>query len=226
MTRIFIASYPDNGFTEKIQAIQANNSHLSELWGRQCVFSKLEKLHLTYLFMGNVDKANLTKIKPTLLALIDKSQEEFIKGKALLKLDFDRLEFWPSASNPKTMVLRSFKTNETISALQSKIKLALFPFIEPKVRDQALQDFKPHITLARFYDEGKLGNVSVNKDSRQLPKTNPKSVLKPNANDIRLLRNTIPLELKLSHLSIVESDLKTKNYNELEKLPLITLSLA
>ncbi len=218
MSRIFVGTFLNNNLVEQIKLLKDSNHHLSDFWGKKFNFTSLEKLHLTWLFLGIVEKANLVKIHQGLETMIDNNQEEFIKNKAKLILSFDQVEFWPNPQSPKTLVVTTNSLNDAVISLQSKIQRAIFPFIEPKVRDQALRPFKPHITIARFYSES--NNISAKTKLAIKVNPNPKLPPKLNVNDIRLLRKVIPLELKLADLSIVESNLTNKKYSTLAQLPL------
>ncbi|MFA6047702.1 MAG: RNA 2',3'-cyclic phosphodiesterase [Parcubacteria group bacterium] len=97
-------------------------------------WTKEANLHITLLFLGYVDEE-------TLLEVCQKVRE-VVGSEDIFDIEFDRIELFPSATDPK-MVALTGPTNADLLRLNEKIEKELNIFTSAK------KTFRPHITLGR-----------------------------------------------------------------------------
>lgn len=94
-------------------------------------------LHLTLLFLGSVDQAQIAEICTT-------ASKIKVPGKPLT-LVLDRLEVWRKS---KALVLTSEDAPPELMRLSYALEQAMLRFGQ----DQEHKEFRPHLTLARDYE--------------------------------------------------------------------------
>ncbi|AUY32599.1 RNA 2',3'-cyclic phosphodiesterase [Pseudomonas sp. PONIH3] len=97
-----------------------------------------ENFHVTLLFLGDVDAAQV----PAVCAVVDALR----LPEAKLRLVLDQLQVWPRAS---ALVLAPAQAPLALRQLVYDLQQALLPLgIEPSVRE-----YRPHLTLSRDFRE-------------------------------------------------------------------------
>jgi 2'-5' RNA ligase len=95
-----------------------------------------DNFHVTLLFLGDVDAAQL----PAICAAVERLQ----RPKAPLRLLLDRLQVWPRAG---ALVLEPEQAPAALRQLVYALQQALLPLgIEAQARD-----YRPHLTLSRDF---------------------------------------------------------------------------
>lgn len=96
---------------------------------------KKENIHITWIFLGNVDDSKIERV----LEIISKYQDVF-KG---LIFQSKQLELWPPKTAPRLIVLSGELNKEIdLNELSNELKTVCTLNIK--------EDFLPHITIARF----------------------------------------------------------------------------
>lgn len=126
--KIFISiNIPDKTRKRLAKAIE-KWADLPVKWTRE------PNLHITLLFLGHVDEGTLPQICQTVRAAAETEE--------IFDIDFDKIELFPSAEDPKTVALTG-PENADLLRLHEKIEKELHIFTSPK------KSFRPHITLGR-----------------------------------------------------------------------------
>lgn len=134
--RLFISIPLPDTMKEALATYMQAYQHKSELkQGRWCA---QQNLHITTLFLGNIDKEILPKIE---LAIT-----EALQMISSFDLPFDRVCFMPNTNRPH-MIWAQFAKNDTFSELILSLKKALEPIIGMIEEERKPI---PHVTLARL----------------------------------------------------------------------------
>ncbi|MFJ4153657.1 RNA 2',3'-cyclic phosphodiesterase [Pseudomonas sp. NPDC089752] len=104
-----------------------------------------ENFHLTLLFLGDVDTAQV----PAICAAVD----NLLRPEAPLRLLLDQLKVWPRAS---ALVLEPQETPATLRQLVYGLQQVMLPM---GVAEQA-REYRPHLTLSRNF-RGQVPEASV-----------------------------------------------------------------
>lgn len=128
--RLFIGTFLNKELVEKIRF-----ESLQELFEGDLKHIKKENIHMTWIFLRNVEENRQLDLKET----IDKHIEIF-KG---VIFQSTSLEFWPPKRQPRLIVLTG-KLNKEINLVD--LSNDLENICKPDIKD----DFLPHITILRF----------------------------------------------------------------------------
>ncbi|MBX9687690.1 MAG: RNA 2',3'-cyclic phosphodiesterase [Candidatus Obscuribacterales bacterium] len=137
--RLFIASFLDKQSQERISERQSYFQAKFECSGNlKLRFVRAEKLHLTWLFLGDCPEESICEINSVLSSLL--------KGKAKLQGMFTKESILGPDSRPQAFVLEADPAGPEISLLQKEIKESLQKFLQKP--DKSI--FRPHLTIFRF----------------------------------------------------------------------------
>jgi RNA 2',3'-cyclic 3'-phosphodiesterase len=98
-------------------------------------WTRVDKLHLTLLFLGNLD----TDMVPDICEKVKKS----VENEDLFDVEFETIEFGPSKDKPQMIWLLG-KSNDNLLKICEKIEKELGIYFAPK------KSFRPHVTLGRI----------------------------------------------------------------------------
>lgn len=157
MPRLFLGTYLNTNDQLALGKLAECNSHLAAEWNCRIKWSKPEQLHLTWIFFGNVEHNKIDSLCLAITETINSSHPQLTKNDAALT--YEKLECWFTGKIPKVLALVPNSVNANLLNHIKHIRLQLSEYAAPDVRDQSLNEFKPHITLAR------LANVSDQKPS-------------------------------------------------------------
>lgn len=133
--RLFLGTFLNKEFVEKIPFDEIQKSFEGDLKP-----IKKENIHMTWLFIGDVDDENLKKTgMPFPYEIVEKHLDTFKN----LVFTSNRLELWPPKRPPRLIVLEG-ELNKAVSftSLANDLKR----ICSPDIKD----NFLPHITIARF----------------------------------------------------------------------------
>lgn len=118
-----------------------SRAHLAERWGKSFRFVPPQKLHLTWMFLGDCDDKTQELVLEILDAKVKKANESY-------ELDYDKFAIWPKECSPRVGVLIASKPPESFVQLVQNIQAEISPLLKsPGVQHEK---YKPHITLIRF----------------------------------------------------------------------------
>lgn len=145
MLRLFLGSFLSQTQQNAYAQIRESNQDLSDRWQCQVRWVGLDKLHMTWLFLGLVEESHVPKISQVISSLLEKTLPQ-----APLSLTYDRLEAWLVRGQPRHVVLTPSKPEEGFLALADKLRGALTAYVAPDSLAQASRELKPHLTLMRL----------------------------------------------------------------------------
>lgn len=178
ISRLFIGTFLSAQQQDHLGRLRDQNDRLTSLWNQKLRWVKSKKLHLTWLFLGEVKEDLKPKIIDRLSTLIS--------SKSSLTITYDHAQFWPTPSKARQLVLTSQVVPSVASELAMDIRYKLADLVS-KPDDHP---FRPHITLLRF-------------DSHhQHPPHIP-----PQLPDFPELDQTLPLLHTIESISLIESHL-------------------
>jgi len=107
-----------------------------------CKWVKKENIHITVLFLGNLDNNQLLEtIQSTKQVLED--YKPFLVG-------IERFSYGPDNKIPPRLIWAKIKKNKEFSALKNDIENTIFDLPEYKYKTKEGKSFNPHITIARI----------------------------------------------------------------------------
>ncbi len=192
------------------------NEHLSALWRSRLKWVKESKLHLTWLFLGDMQNERITELSQRISQLIESRNQQIESA-----LIYDCLELWGRRGAPRNLVLTPQDADQSFLNFVKIARKELSEFASTEVVHQANTDWKPHITLLRLPDATKtlpaITKISSNKSHRSSKgKELPASI-------ITGLADLLPLNHAIDSVSLIESKEEdgSHKYNALETFLLI-----
>ena len=155
MVQVFVGSFFEDKEVDKFVRFAQNFK--SETTGR---LMRRDKLHLTWLFIGEVEEAQLDFLRSWLKLTME--QAALAAGKnQKVEIIYDSLDGWPNQQAARVVVARPTKSNDWVQFVAAHLLSALEdlraeqPQIWCKNTTQKVADteryltYKPHVTLLR-----------------------------------------------------------------------------
>ena len=137
--RLFIGTMLPVEDAEKIAEMrQSIEPKLQEWWDCELRWVRPDKLHITWLFLGNCDEANQEKIKEALPKLLDRQPR--------LQVTYEDFTMFGSKGRPNAVVLLPKQLDSAVLELGERLRDNLDRYCE-KANEYK---FNPHLTLFRF----------------------------------------------------------------------------
>jgi 2'-5' RNA ligase len=136
--RLFVGTFLPSDMQSSLGELKQYEQRLAEHWRCKIRLVHGKKLHLTWIFLGDVATKEVPEIERLLAAIASRHRST--------SLDYTGHEFWPSAKHAQTMVLIPQVVADPIRALAAELKEQLRPFTQKPV----IKPYRPHITLARM----------------------------------------------------------------------------
>lgn len=134
--RVFIAVNLPEEIREKLFSFQKEYPSIPAKWVGK------ENIHITVLFLGNLDDNQLFKSIQTAEKILERHKPFLIK--------IDRLIFGPENKFPPRMIWAEIGKNQSFAALKGEVEDALFGLPEYTHKEREKRAFNPHITVARI----------------------------------------------------------------------------
>lgn len=209
MPRLFIGTFISRTEQQKLSVLPRQNEHLETFWRRKPRWVKPEKLHLTWLFLGDVDENLVGKVGSTLhKVLYERGVTQDDTEKKDLLIEFTKPEVWPSSRKPRMIVLTNQAKAPDLHALARTIRTGLIPFYTEETEQEHNQEFRPHITILRL--DRRVENPPEKIAFQQ--KVDPR--VEPSA--INSLAEVLPVRLRVTEVCLIESHLGGHDYKVLE----------
>ncbi|MBC8000264.1 MAG: hypothetical protein IAF58_20075 [Leptolyngbya sp.] len=193
--RLFVGTFLGDREIAAVNSLEKANPNLSEGWNIRARFVPNEKLHLTWLFLGNVERIKIPVVETCLKTAIADWQE--FAGVSLLNIQYEQLQVWPSLLSPRVLVLEATKNLKHIRALNKSINTNLQAFCQSKDEVERFDVFRPHITVCRF---------SANKG--------PLIDTQRHIEDFNLPEKMLPVTQSITSLTLIESDLSSQSIEQ------------
>jgi 2'-5' RNA ligase len=202
MPRLFVGSFLTDEGIERLARLSAENQQLAETWRAKIRWTRGEKLHITWVFLGEVHSEAIPDLISELQTAID-SLASVLKP---LTISYDTIELWPNERQAALAVLTpSSPPNDTFKLVDA-VKRAVGKFISPTQKQHEFKTFRPHLTLLRFSDGQRRRSP--------LPKTS----------DVIIDKTILPVVHEIRDLHLIESAPGSKS-NEYRSLAQFSLDL-
>ncbi|MBX3076008.1 RNA 2',3'-cyclic phosphodiesterase [Candidatus Obscuribacterales bacterium] len=200
MPRLFVGTFLSDDGIERLAKLSADNRTLGETWNAKIRWTKGDKLHITWVFLGDVDSEAI----PDVISALKLAISSFTLKQKPLTLLYDRIELWPNEKQARLAVLTPSSTPADVFTLDDAVKRAVGKFISPSQKQHEFKNFRPHLTLLRFADGQRRRSP--------IPKTT----------DIEIADSLMPLEHKINDLHLIESTAQpdAHQYKSLERFQL------
>ncbi|MBX9876908.1 MAG: RNA 2',3'-cyclic phosphodiesterase [Candidatus Obscuribacterales bacterium] len=172
--RLFVGTYLSPAQQEVLGYLSERKAELEKQWHCRARIVKPIKLHLTWLFLGDVE-GKLDEITAKLQSTVSKFSK--------LSINFDQVEFWPSAKRPRMVVMTPSVIPDRVMEIAAEIQTQLKPYVSKPGH----REYRPHITLARLERE------SVKANAVELPDW--------------LVSKCVPLTQQIEKIELIESEL-------------------
>jgi len=140
LRRLFVGTFLSDSQKAHLGEIRRSNDRLVADWQRKLRWVRPVKLHLTWLFLGEV--------KGTLVPEVESRLASMLSEQPGGRIIYDQAEFWPSPGKARQLVLTASVIPDPVANLGKTIRAGLSELAaKPDARD-----FRPHITLLRFGD--------------------------------------------------------------------------
>lgn len=145
MPRVFVGTFlPEDG-RASVGALARDNSHLSESWHTKVRWVDQSKLHMTWIFLGDIQDDLIPEVSTALGKAVGRCRQE-----GLLDIEYDRFELWPNERKARLGVITPSMVPNQIITVDKTLKEALRAFLPKSERQNERTDFRPHITILRF----------------------------------------------------------------------------
>ncbi|MBI4532949.1 MAG: RNA 2',3'-cyclic phosphodiesterase [Candidatus Melainabacteria bacterium] len=157
VARLFIGSFLSLDQQQLLGLFQEHNDRLTALWQYKLRWVKPIKMHLTWLFLGNVKAMQVDSIVKPLKTITARY--------ASMELVYNNCEFWPSPSKPRQLVLTPRSTPPEAAKIGADIKACLAHIAAKEDR----HTFCPHITLLRLEPAHNQQHLHVSRQALEIP---------------------------------------------------------
>lgn len=145
LKRLFIGTFLSPAQKDALAQLSTHKAELEKQFKCKIRFVKPHKLHLTWVFLGNVDSTKIKDIEETLQPIAGMSKR--------LHLDYKQVELWPNVRRPRMIVLTPEEVPSDVQLLKSTISSAFNNLGKGEEHAPSKgRAYTPHITLARFED--------------------------------------------------------------------------
>lgn len=189
MKRLFVGTFLAAEQAALVEKLEQMNSRLSQQWQIKARFVPLPKLHLTWLFIGDVERSRIESVKGDLQSTLAQWKKQ---GNRSFEIQYDRVEVWSSLKAPRVLVLESTEDCPQAESLNSAITESLSQYLEKSDKVQRFKRFRPHLTVCRFSPDHKQRDAGKTKRSLK---------------DFEIPEAFFPLTHPINTVSLIESDL-------------------
>jgi 2'-5' RNA ligase len=153
LKRLFLGTFLPDEDKLRLKEVRDANENLAESFFRSKVrWVNDQKLHLTWLFLGDLEDEVIDKLQSKLVLVLKDYQSN--KKELLKELLYDHLEIWFARGLPRHLVLApSFVPPNTLNLIE-QIRAHCAEFVHETYQAQAVGKYRPHITLLRFEKAG------------------------------------------------------------------------
>ena len=217
MPRLFVGTFLSEEGIERLTKLSQDNADLAQAWRAKIRWTHRDKLHITWVFLGEVDESAI----PNVISDLRKAIGSISPPSRPLSLVYDRIELWPNEREARLAVLTPRATPDAVFKLDDKIKDAVTKYISPDQQQHELKTFRPHITLLRFPDGQK--RSSAGKSTAQSTDNGPffrKHSAK--VSDFIVESSILPITHEINEVHLIQSTFggNTHEYTRLATIPL------
>jgi 2'-5' RNA ligase len=202
MPRLFVGTFLTAEGIEKLVDVQKQKHNINETWKRKLRWVNRHKLHITWVFLGDIEEQAIPDVVSDLRTAIS-SVSLCTKP---ITLNYDRFELWPNERKARLAVVTPSQISNDVITIGDTIKSCLQKYISKGQIQHEYKDFQPHVTILRFQDNGKSTTRARH----------------PKSTDLDLPVSIFPIAHKITEVHLIESDLNKKEngYSVIETFPI------
>jgi len=193
MPRLFVGTFLSNDGIDKLANLSGANEHLKEAWNAKIRWVDRTKLHITWVFLGDVE----SEVIPYMISEL-KLAVSSLSLREKLVVNYERFELWPNERKARLAVVVPKTIDPEVFTVDATIKKALKKFLPKDQLKHERKEFQPHITVLRFpHDHKASGTARIA--------------------DLAVPEGIFPIEHIVDEIALIESDLgkDVKGYEKL-----------
>ncbi|MBS2002913.1 MAG: RNA 2',3'-cyclic phosphodiesterase [Cyanobacteria bacterium SZAS LIN-5] len=210
MPKLFIGTFLKEADQQRLAKLPGLNEHLETVWARKIRWVKPVNLHITWLYLGDVDRSLVSKVSSTLQKVIYE-RNKIVEDRGDVTMSFAKPSVWPDSRKARVLVVESQPVTSKVEQLARSIRTGLIPFYSEVTEKEHNQEFRPHVTLIRL-------DRRVETPAEKL--SFHRVEMRVNPNEINSLDEVLPIELTVENVCLVESDGKGGDYRILDSVKL------
>lgn len=187
MARLFVGSFLSESGRASVQAIAKDSGHLNQSWNTKIRWVDQSKLHMTWIFLGDIEDAFIPDISAKLAKAVSDCRSE-----TPLELNYDQFELWPNERKARLGVITPSVVPIQIFKIDKILKQELREFLPGGNKQHEKNDFQPHITVLRFPHRKKGANTER---------------VTARVSDVEIASNVFPVYHLIDQIALIESDL-------------------
>lgn len=195
---------------QRLARLPGLNEHLETVWARKLRWVKPINLHITWLYLGAVDRSLVSKVSSTLQKVVYE-RNKIVEDRGDVTMSFSKPSVWPDSRKARVLVVESHPVTSKVEQLARSIRTGLIPFYSEVTEKEHNQEFRPHVTLIRL-------DRRVETPAEKLSFHRVEMRVDPN--EINSLDEVLPIELTVENVCLVESDGKGGDYRILDSVKL------
>lgn len=202
MPRLFVGTFLSPESIDKIIELPDLNSDLGDRWNAKIRWTDKSKLHLTWVFLGEVEKSLI----PDVISAVETAITGLKLETQSLAVNYEKFELWPDERNAKLAVFAPHSVPPELAKIKDAIKGAVSSFIPKSQLKHEFKSFRPHITVLRFNNEH----------------TRSKNRSPIKGSDVKLPASLFPIRQSIEDICLIESRLNStpSTYETLASFPL------
>jgi len=212
MARLFLGSFLAEEAQLALREIAERNKDLANDWRCNIHWIRYDKIHLTWLFFGEVENERQSELSKEILAVIEDNQ-----CKKEISIVYDCLQTWYIEQSPRLIVLTSGSVNADLKVIAAQLRSKLKNFISKNV---ALKDsgkaFVPHVTIMRLQQLRSVKPaLPLNDDADGEESSHRREgakAIKIDYSKIKGFEKIMPLRHTLNNMALIESAKKGNAY--------------
>ena len=197
MVRLFVGTFLEPHERNLIAALPEKHVFPESLTNRKIRWISPEKLHMTWVFIGEVQEESIKPIAEALTSSIKEYLKLAVSKMEVPSIKFDRIAIWPNKRNARHLVITASRQENAFRQLSHSIRKSMIPFCQGVQEEK----FRPHITLFRI--------------SRKILTTSTPDLIAESgfdynrfASEVMTIKSSIePLVLRLNSVHLVASHL-------------------
>ncbi|MBX9666558.1 MAG: hypothetical protein K2X93_03020 [Candidatus Obscuribacterales bacterium] len=193
MPRLFVGTFlPEDG-QASIQTLARDNGNLNESWNTKLRWVGSSKLHMTWIFLGDINDSLIPDVSAKLGKAVDKCRSE-----NRLALSYDSFELWPNERRARLGVVTPSLVPPHVHSIDKALKEELLEFLPEDLRQHEKPVFQPHITVVRFPHQ-----------KRKEKASGPTARI----SEVVIAPSVFPITHSIDQIALIESDLgKSQGY--------------
>jgi 2'-5' RNA ligase len=219
MSRLFLGTFLAEEDKKRLDLVQKGNLDLDARWHCRARWVQPAKLHLTWLFLGNIEESRIAKLEEAVEQSRSSSQGPF-------ELIYDHMEVWFARGLPRHLVLAPDQLPDKLLKSVEQLRKNLIDFVAEDYKAQAGDPFRPHVTLMRFHklndERPRLPLEALSSGDHPFADKRKLRVKKMPAHSINGMEKLLPIHHLIENVALIASNQEegTHAYSIVKSFPL------